>query len=105
MYEYDYDDLDSVPKDTPKELLETIKQINTRASMPAGVMFSRGTLQDMLERRGFRDVRVEDLSANVRPIARLFFLVGYILYLIICLLGLQAWFVNTQAGVQGVSGF
>ena len=105
LYEYDHDDLDTVPKDTPKELLEAMEQVNTRASMPAGVMFSRGTLQDMLERRGFRDVRVEDLSPNVRPMARLFFLVGYIPYLIICFLGLQAWFVNTQAGVQGYRVF
>lgn len=101
LYEYDHSDLDAVPKDVSQHLLESMEQVNGRASMPANKMFSPGTLQTMLERHGFRDVVVEDLSENVRPMARLFFLVAYIPYLLICVLGLQAWFVNTQAAVEG----
>lgn len=105
LYEYDHSDIDNIPKDVPKHLIESMEQVNSRASMPANKMFSPGALQSMLERQGFRDVVVEDLSDNVRPMARLFFLVAYIPYLIICLLGLQAWFVNTQAGVEGYRVF
>lgn len=101
LYEYDHSDLDTVPKDIAKRFVESMEQVNSRASMPANKMFSHGTLQSMLERQGFQDVVVEDLSENVRPMARLFFLVAYIPYLVICLLGLQAWFVNTQAAVDG----
>lgn len=101
LYEYDHSDLDTLPKDIAKRFVESMEQVNSRASMPANKMFSYGTLQSMLERQGFQDVVVEDLSENVRPMARLFFLVAYIPYLVICLLGLQAWFVNTQAAVDG----
>lgn len=105
LYEYDHSDIGTVPEDVPKHLVESMEQVNSRASMPANKMFSPGALQGMLERQGFRDVVVEDLSDNVRPMARLFFLVAYIPYLVICLLGLQAWFVNTQAGVEGYRVF
>ena len=99
LYEYDHPDFFS--KDIPEDLRNSMIQVNTRASMPANVVFVQGELQLMLERQGFRDVVVQDLTENIKPMARLFFLVGYIPYLIICFLGLQAWFVNTQAGVQG----
>ena len=99
LYEYDHPDF--FTKDIPEDLRTSMIQVNTRASMPANVVFVQGELQLMLERQGFQDVVVRDLSENIKPMARLFFLVGYIPYLIICFLGLQAWFVNTQAGVQG----
>lgn len=101
LYEYDHPDFFAASKDIPEDLKKSMKQVNTRASMPANVVFSQGELQLMLERQGFRDVVVQDLTENVKPMARLFFLVGYIPYLIIGFFGLQAWFVNTQAGVQG----
>lgn len=106
LYEYDHVDFDRVPsKGLSQDSIKSMEQVNTRASMPANKMFSPGSLQRMLERQGFQDVLVQDLSENVRPMARLFFLVGYVPYLIICLLGLQAWFVNTQAGVEGYRVF
>lgn len=101
LYEYDHPDFDVVSKDIPKHLRDSMYQVNSRASMPANESFSQGALQSMLERQGFQDVVVRDLTENMRPMMRLFFLVAYIPYLVICLLGLQAWFVNTQAGVDG----
>ena len=101
LYEYDHPDFFAAAKDIPEDLRDSMIQVNARASMPANVVFVQGELQLMLERQGFRDVVVQDLTENIKPMARLFFLVGYIPYLIICFLGLQAWFVNTQAGVQG----
>ena len=101
LHEYDHPDFNPIYNDIPKELRVSMEQINSRASMPAHESFSRGTLQRMLEEQGFQDVVLRDLTENMRPMMRLFFLVGYIPYLIICFLGLQAWFVNTQAGVQG----
>ena len=101
LYEYDHPDFFDASKDIPGDLRDSMIQVNARASMPANVVFVQGELQLMLERQGFQDVVVQDLTENIKPMARLFFLVGYIPYLIICFLGLQAWFVNTQAGVQG----
>lgn len=104
LYEYDHLEFDADSKDLPKDLVQSMQQINRRASMPSNESFSQGTLQRMLESQGFQDVVVEDLSENIRPMLRLFFLVAYIPYLLICFLGLQAWFVNTEAGVQGYRG-
>ena len=101
LYEYDHSDLDAAPKDFPKDIIESVQQINKRASMPSNASFTQGVLERMLENQGFQDVVVKDLSENVKPMMRLFFLVAYIPYFFICLLGLQAWFVNTEAGVQG----
>lgn len=101
LYEYDHPHRDAIPKDVPKDLLESLEQVNRRASMPANESFEYGILQSMLERRGFQDVVVEDLSENIKPMIMLFYVVAYIPFLIIQFLGLEAWFVNTQAGVQG----
>lgn len=101
LYEYDHPKRDALPKDVPNDLLRSLDQVNRRASMPANESFEYGVLQSMLERRGFQDVVVEDLSENIKPMIMLFYIVAYIPFLVIRLLGLEAWFVNTQAGVQG----
>ena len=97
LYEYDH----SEESGFPQHLAKPMEQINDRAAMPANRAFTPGTLQRMLEDQGFQDVAVKNLSANVKPMMRLFFLVAYIPYIIICFFGLQQWFVNTQAGVEG----
>lgn len=79
-------------------------QVNKYAAMPANVRFNQGVLQRMLEEAGFQDVTVNDLSTNIRPLLRLFFIVAFIPYMLIRLLGLQPWFVNTVAGFEGYHG-
>ncbi len=101
LYEYDHPKRDALPKDVPNDLLKSLELVNRRASMPANESFDYGVLQSMLERRGFQDVVVGDLSENIKPMIRLFYIVAYIPFLIIQFLGLEAWFVNTRAGVEG----
>ena len=101
LYEYDHVKRDALPKGVPNTLLKSLEEVNHRASMPANESFEYGVLQSMLERRGFEDVVVEDLSQNIKPMIVLFYIVAYIPFLIIRLLGLETWFVNTQAAVQG----
>ena len=76
LYEYDHPDRNSKP--ISGDMVESLRQINKKAAMPANEMFTQGTLQRMLEEQGFQEVVVRDLSENIRPMARLFFLVGYI---------------------------
>lgn len=101
LYEYDHAKRDALPKDVPNDLLKSLEQVNRRASMPANESFEYGVLQSMLESRGFQDVVVGDLSENIKPMIMLFYIVAYIPFLIIRFLGLEAWFVNTRAGVEG----
>lgn len=99
LFEYDYPDVDL--KEFPADFVKHMEQNNTRATMPSNAIFTKGTLQRMLEDQGFQDVVVKDLSENVKPMMCLFFLVAFIPYIIISFLGLRAWFVNTRAGVEG----
>lgn len=77
-----------------------LRRINTYAHMPAFEQFSLNTIRKKLENVGFQDVEVQDLSKNVAPMMRFFFLLAYIPYLIIQLFGMEAYFVNAMAGVE-----
>lgn len=101
LHEYQHPKPDAVPKEVPSDLLQSLEQISRRTSIPAWEKFEHGVLQSMLERRGFQDVVVEDLTENVKPMVMLFCIVAYIPFLIIGLLGLDPWFANTRAGAEG----
>ncbi|KAL8935948.1 MAG: hypothetical protein Q9216_005179 [Gyalolechia sp. 2 TL-2023] len=104
LYEYWYIAYPELPSDTPEYLIESTKRISKRGAMPTKERLSRGVLRSWLEEQQFIDVDEEDLSENIRPMARLFYVMAYIPFLIISFLGLHAWFVNTEAGVQGYRG-
>ena len=73
---------------------------NDYAAMPAFQQFSIGTIQQKLEKTGFREVEVRDISLNVVPMLRFFFILAVIPYIFIRLLGLEGRFVNTMAAVE-----
>jgi sterol 24-C-methyltransferase len=100
LHEYDHPDMDKQPAD----IKESLTTINKYAAMPANDRFQTGVLEKIMEGAGFQDVKVTDMSMNIRPMIRLFFLLAYIPYLIIRFFGLQMWFVNTVAGVESYRG-
>jgi SAM-dependent methyltransferase len=100
VYEYDHNNLSAAPDD----LRDSMQQINKYAAMPAHQSFQRGVLEHLLGDVGFEDVVVNDLTANVTPMARLFFTLAYIPYLFVKFLGLQSHFINTVAGVEAYRG-
>ncbi|KAL8997847.1 MAG: hypothetical protein Q9188_006226 [Gyalolechia gomerana] len=104
LYEYWYVAYSELPLDTPQHLIESTKRVSKHAAMPTRERLTKGVLQGWVKEQGFMDVEEAELSENIMPMARLFFVLGYIPYLIICLFGLQAWFVNTEGGVQGYRG-
>jgi sterol 24-C-methyltransferase len=64
------------------------------------VRFEEGVLQRMMTEVGFEDIEVNDLSTNVMPMVRLFFILAYLPYLIVKFFGLESYFINTVAAVQ-----
>jgi sterol 24-C-methyltransferase len=100
LYEYDHSNLNAAPND----IKISMEQINQYASMPSNARFDKGVLQKMLTDTGFVDVRVDDLTVNVTPMLRMFFLLAYIPFLIVKLFGLEKWFINTVAGVEAYRG-
>lgn len=97
MYEYDHVDFTT----QPKEVSDSWTTINKHSSMPAYGRFQRGVLPSILEDTGFEDVEVKDLSENVLPMLRLFYVLAIIPYRIITFLGLKPYFINTVTGYEG----
>lgn len=93
LYEYDQTSTQSV------EASSSWENINKYAAMPANNQ--AGVLEGILKDAGFKDVLVNDLSENVMPMLRLFYLLAFIPYFVIVLLGLKARFINIVAGYEG----
>jgi sterol 24-C-methyltransferase len=100
LYEYDHGDFSTAPKD----IQESMKQINQYAAMPANDRFDTGVLQHLLQEAGFEEVAVKDLTGNITPMLRLFFILAYVPFLMVKLFGLEARFVNTVTGVEAYRG-
>ena len=98
LHDYDYDDLNISPED----FRVTVSQVNRDTASPSH--FHRGVLLRLLEEAGFRDITLENLSANIKPMLRLFFVIAIVPYQFVRLFGLERWFVNTVAGVGGYLG-
>lgn len=58
----------------------------------------------MLEDAGFTDVVVRDYFRNIKPMTRFFYLLACAPLLIVSFFGLEAFFINTVAGVESYRG-
>ncbi|TVY68992.1 Sterol 24-C-methyltransferase erg-4 [Lachnellula suecica] len=96
MNEYDHLDFET----QSQEISDSWTTINKYSSMPANARFVRGVLEGILQESGFEDIKVEDLSENILPMVRMFYILAFIPYTIISFLGLKAYFVNTVAGYE-----
>jgi sterol 24-C-methyltransferase len=96
MFEYDnhFDD----PK---SQGAQSMTLINKWSAMPMNQRSHPGVYKKMLEDAGFTDIVVRDFSENVRPMLRLFYVLAIVPYYIITFLGLEKYFINTIAGVEG----
>jgi len=100
MHEYDHVPLDKAPSEYRKAMLE----INFHTALPGNTRFEPGVLQELLADAGFVDVRTRNMSENITPMTRLFYVMGFLPWLIVCFFGLQKYFINTVSGVQMYRG-
>ena len=96
-FEYDHPTLSSAPSG----LRNSWKDINNFAAMPAFDSFEDGVLENVFERAGFVDIVTEDLTTNITPMLRFFYVLAFLPYIFVKLFGLEAYFINTVAGVEG----
>lgn len=96
-FEYEHNDMAL----ETKESAEAWSTINRYSAMPAYNDFTYGAIGRILEEAGFVDVTTEDITLNVKPMVRFFFVLAYIPYLFVVAFGLEKYFVNTMAGVEG----
>jgi sterol 24-C-methyltransferase len=69
LNEYDH-------KVLPRDIQDSFCEISKRAPMMAFEMFEQGVLEDMLKEVGFEHVAVRDLTKNVAPMLRFFFILA-----------------------------
>ncbi|KAK8169730.1 S-adenosyl-L-methionine-dependent methyltransferase [Phyllosticta citrichinensis] len=100
LFEYDHELVDS----SPEAMAASMRKINDFAAMPTNALSHPGVFKEMLEEVGFTDIVVRDYSENIRPMTRLFYVLAYVPFLIITLLGLEKYFINTVAGVESYRG-
>ena len=101
LFEYDHE---LITDAAPKDMVASMRKINQYAAMPTNDRSHPGVFKDMLEDAGFEDVVVRDFSENIRPMARLFYVLAIIPYILVRLLGLERHFINTIAGVESFRG-
>ncbi|KAF7927546.1 uncharacterized protein EAE98_005928 [Botrytis deweyae] len=97
LFEYEHSDM----KSEPKARVDSWSTINKHSAMPAFDRFTYGSISSIFADAGFTNVVTEDITINVKPMVRFFFVLAYIPYLLVLAFGLQKHFVNTMAGVEG----
>lgn len=96
LYEYEHADMSTQSKATR----DTWEKINKYGAMLAHNTFHNGTIKRVLEKVGFEDVKYDDISLNINPMVRLFYVLALIPYYIVWFFGLERWLINTVAGYQ-----
>lgn len=99
MFEYDH--VATAAETAPANVVNDMDLVNKYTGMTTNARSHPGVLQKLLEDAGFTDVKVEDWSANIRPMLRLFHVLAVVPYFFIRLLGLKRFFINTVAGAGG----
>ncbi|KAH8655372.1 methyltransferase type 11 [Xylariales sp. PMI_506] len=92
MHEYE--------QDVPEQDREAMGIVNEGFCMPTHAISSPGALTSMLERSGFTEIEVRDLSQNVRPMTRMNYAISVAPYTLLKPLGLAKHSLNAVAGVQ-----
>lgn len=103
LVEHEYEMVDIVPAIEASYFRDDIKSVIRQGAMPLDLM-REGHLKETLEDIGFVDVNIRDYSENVRPMLRLFFWMAAIPFVILKILCLEKYFVNTVAGFGGLWG-
>jgi sterol 24-C-methyltransferase len=99
LFEYDHVALKTLPED----ILDKMTKVNKHAAMPANQSFEPGVLENLLRQARFEDVKVEDISVNIMPMLRLFYMMAIFPFVFIKLCRLQSHFINTMAAAEGYS--
>lgn len=100
MHEYDHTPFDQ----TSEALADRARMINREAGMPAFQSFETDELKRIARSVGFEDVELVDLSKHIVPMSWLFYVFAFIPSLLLSLVGLQSYFINTTSGVEMYTG-
>lgn len=86
-------------------LTEQLSMINVGTGMPTNERSHDGFYKGLLEGAGFVDVESRDISDNILPVVRMFYVVLIVPYLFVRLLGIEKHFISMLAGTAGYVGY
>lgn len=86
-------------------LTEQLSMINVGTGMPTNERSHDGFYKGLLEEAGFVDIESRDISDNILPVVRMFYVVLLVPYLFVRLLGIEKHFVSMLAGTAGYVGY
>lgn len=86
------------------ELSELLRHVSEFTALPQNELSKEGYFKTLLEDAGFVDIEVRDWSENIRPIVRLFYVLVFLPFLFVELIGMEKRFVNMVAATTGYLG-
>ena len=96
LFEYS---IASRKKFSPKEL-KIADMVNEESGMHSLPHFLHDKFPQILKDSGFENIVVKDITPRIIPMLRKFYLIAYIPYIFIKLLGLQRKFINATSAVE-----
>ena len=96
LFEYS---IASRKKFSPKEL-KIADMVNEESGMHSLPHFLHDKFPQILKDSGFENIVVKDITPRIIPMLRKFYLIAYIPYIFIKLLGLQREFINATSAVE-----
>jgi sterol 24-C-methyltransferase len=101
LFEYDHS---FETDESVADLARSMRQVNNYAAMPTNARSRPGFFREILEDAGFTDVVVRDYSENIKPMLWLFWILAAVPYILVRLLRLEKYFINTVAGATALAG-
>ncbi|MBI4096210.1 MAG: class I SAM-dependent methyltransferase [Candidatus Levybacteria bacterium] len=88
---------------TPKELkiVDILDMVNEESGMHSLPHFLHNKFPEVLKNAGFNHVTVSNITSNIMPMLKTFYLIAYAPYMLIKFLGLQRKFINATSAVEG----
>ena len=99
LFEYSVRSEDDVI--TTERQRKIAEMVIEESGMHALPHFLHGKFPEILGEAGFIDVSVEDITPRMMPMLRKFYLIAYLPYQLIKLLGLQRTFINATSAAEG----
>ncbi|SRR6266498_40980 len=95
MFEYSKDPDTQMSKKAAQKFAE----MNEMAAMPAFQQFDHGVLENYMQKAGFENVTVDEITEHMMPMVKVFAWAAYIPYKILTILGLRRKAVNAMSAL------
>lgn len=87
-------------RNIPQRAVAKFRAVNDIAAMPSSALFEYGVLEHLLEEAGFRSITIEDITAQMLPMAWCFAVLSWLPYQIARIFGRADKVINAKGSVE-----